>query len=211
MKHKLVVTLSIAALAIGAGAAFFQSRPMEVAGGPAIGRPAPQFTATDSMGKSHKLSDFKGKYVVLEWFNNGCPFVVKHYKPGNMQALQKEMTAKGVVWLTISSSAEGKQGYLTNETANNLRKEWTMNSTAILMDSAGTIGRMYGARTTPHMFVLDPNQNVIYMGAIDDKPSANSDDIAGARNHVREALREAMAGRRVSMPTSQPYGCSVKY
>ncbi|MFN3683017.1 MAG: thioredoxin family protein [Fimbriimonadaceae bacterium] len=176
-----------------------------------VGQPAPAFTLKDTEGKSHSLSSFKGKYVVLEWTNHQCPFVVKHYASGNMQKLQKWAKDKGVVWLTILSSAPGKQGYLEPAEAKRLMKEQGFNSTAYLFDTDGKVGKAYGARTTPHMYVIDPKGTLIYMGGIDDKPTANQADIAGARNHVMEALKEAMAGKAVSVPSTQPYGCSVKY
>jgi peroxiredoxin len=177
----------------------------------AVGQPAPDFKLVDSNGKEHSLSDFKGKYVVLEWFNHQCPFVVKHYRPGHMQSLQKQAKEMGVVWLTIISSAPGKQGHRTPAQANELISEWNIASAAMLLDESGRVGRLYGARTTPHMFVISPEGQLIYAGAITDNPSADSATIQGARNHVMEALREAMAGKPVSVPTTQPYGCTVKY
>ncbi|MCU0315984.1 MAG: thioredoxin family protein [Fimbriimonadaceae bacterium] len=198
-------TLLVGGIAIAA-LAFAQQ-----AAGPRIGAVAPAFTLPDSNGKSHNLKDFSGKYVVLEWTNHQCPFVVKHYKNGDMQATQKWAADKGVVWLTILSSAPGKQGFLDAAGVNSLRKEQGFQSAATLLDPQGTVGRAYAARTTPHMFVIDPKGTVIYMGAIDSNSSANPADIKGARNHVRAALEEAMAGKAVSIPSSQPYGCSVKY
>lgn len=180
-------------------------------GDPSIGKAAPAFTGVDSNGKSHTLSDFKGKYVVLEWLNHGCPYVRKHYDGQNMQGLQKEFTGKDVVWLSIISSAEGKQGYSTPEKANADVKENGASPTAVLIDPKGEIGRLYGAKTTPHMFVIDPAGNVIYKGAIDSVKSADKDDVAGATNYVRAALTEAMAGKPVSQAVTTAYGCSVKY
>lgn len=176
-----------------------------------VGQAAPAFTLKDVEGKSHSLSSFKGKYVVLEWTNHQCPYVVKHYASGNMQKLQKWAKEKGVVWLTILSSAPGKQGYLEPSQAKQLMKEQGFASAAYLFDTDGKVGKAYGARTTPHMYVIDPKGTLIYMGAIDDKPTANQADIPGARNHVVKALEEAMAGKPVSVPSTQPYGCSVKY
>lgn len=175
------------------------------------GQPAPDFELKDTAGQSRKLSDFKGKYVVLEWVNHGCPFVVKHYGSRNMQGLQKEATGKDVVWLSICSSAEGKQGYHTAEEWQNVNHEKGFAGTAVLLDPAGAVGRQYGARTTPHMYVVDPNGTLIYQGAIDDKPSTDQDDIPGAKNYVRVALDEAIAGKPVSQGQTKPYGCSVKY
>ncbi len=175
------------------------------------GQPAPDFSLTDTAGTAHKLSDFKGKFVVLEWVNHGCPFVVKHYKPGNMQALQTEYTGKGVVWLSICSSAEGKQGFYTAAEWAAVNEEKGGKATAILLDPAGTVGRQYGAKTTPHMYVINPEGTLIYQGAIDDKPSTDSADISAARNYVKAALDAAMAGQPVATPQTKPYGCSVKY
>ncbi len=195
-------------LLAGAAALVAQSLTMP---GAKVGGRAPGFTLTDSMGKAHNLSDFKGKYVVLEWTNHQCPFVVKHYKNGDMQATQKWAKDKGIVWLSIVSSAEGKQGYVTAEMANEIRKNGGHHSAATLLDKDGAVGKLYAARTTPHMFVINPEQTVIYMGAIDDKSTPDTEDIAGARNHVKEALNEAMNGKPVSVASTQPYGCSVKY
>ena len=178
---------------------------------PQTGQPAPEFTLTDSNGKSHKLSDFKGKFVVLEWLNHGCPFVVKHYGNGNMQGLQKEFTGKDVVWLSIVSSAPGKQGHMSPEEANKAKEEKGSASTAVLLDEDGTVGRLYDAKVTPHMFVVDPEGTLIYMGAIDDVKSTDAADIAGAKNYVKQTLDEAMAGKPVSEPTTAAYGCGIKY
>jgi len=176
-----------------------------------VGEPAPAFTATDSNGKQVSLAQFKGKYVVLEWHNQGCPFVVKHYGSGNLPKLQKEWTAKGVVWLAIISSAPGKQGFVDGKGANQDMQAHSAAPTATLLDPKGEVGRLYGAKTTPHMFVIGPQGQLIYNGAIDDKSSADPADIPGARNYVAQALTEAMSGRPVSQPTTPPYGCSVKY
>ena len=176
-----------------------------------IGAPAPNFTAVDSNGKNHNLSDFKGKTVVLEWTNHDCPFVKKHYETNNMQKLQKSATAQGVIWLSIISSAPGQQGFVNGAKANELTKSRNAAPTAVILDPDGKLGRLYGARTTPHMFVIAPNGNLAYMGAIDDKPSANKDDVATAKNFVAEALSAIKAGKPVAVATTQPYGCSVKY
>jgi peroxiredoxin len=176
-----------------------------------VGDPAPSFTLTDTKGQTHSLADLKGKTVVLEWWNYECPFVGKHYGSGNMQKLQKEWTAKGVVWLTVSSSASGKQGYVDAAKANAWMKEKGAAQTAVLLDHDGKVGRAYGAKTTPHMFVIDPKGTVVYAGGIDDKPSTDQADVATAKNFVSAALVEVTAGKRVTMAISQPYGCSVKY
>jgi peroxiredoxin len=176
-----------------------------------VGQPAPAFTLTDSHGKPHSLADFKGKVVVLEWWNFECPFVGKHYGSGNMQKLQKEWTAKGVVWLTVSSSAPGKQGHVDGAKANALMKEKGGASTAVLLDHDGKVGKAYGAKTTPHMFVIDTKGALVYAGGIDDKPSTDQADIVAAKNYVAAAIAEVTAGKPVTTATSQPYGCGVKY
>jgi peroxiredoxin len=175
------------------------------------GQPAPAFELTDASGKSVTLADFKGRYVVLEWTNPGCPFVLKHYGSQNMQSLQKEATAKGVVWLAISSTAHGHSDYLAPAALVAQYKQWGAAPTAMLMDDSGKVGKTYGARTTPHMYVIDPKGQLLYAGGIDDKRSANPDDVKTAKNFVRAALGEAMAGKPVSTPSATPYGCSVKY
>jgi peroxiredoxin len=176
-----------------------------------IGDPAPGFTAVDSNGKQQKLSEYKGKYVVLEWHNQGCPYTKKHYDSGNMQRLQKEWTAKGVVWLTVISSAPGKQGFVTPAQENEYLSKMNATPTAVLMDPAGTLGHLYDAKTTPQMYIIDPKGTLVYQGAIDDRPTADQSDIAGAKNYVNAALTEIMAGKPVSEPATRPYGCSVKY
>lgn len=176
-----------------------------------VGERAPDFTATDSNGKTQKLSDYAGKFVVLEWTNRGCPYTQKQYNSGNMQRLQKEWTAKGVVWLTVVSSAQGKQGYVTATEENAYVKQVNADPTAVILDPDGTLGHLYDAKTTPHMFIINPQGMLIYNGAIDDRPTTDVADIQGAKNYVTLALDEAMAGKAVSVATSRPYGCSVKY
>jgi peroxiredoxin len=176
-----------------------------------VGEPAPDFSATDSNGKVEKLSDYRGKFVVLEWTNRGCPYTQKHYNSGNMQRLQGEWTSRGVVWLTVISSAPGKQGYLTASEENAYLKQVNASPTAVLMDPTGALGHLYDAKTTPHMFVISPQGTLIYNGAIDDRPTTDVNDVSGATNYVSAALGEAMSGKPVSTPTSRPYGCSVKY
>ncbi len=177
----------------------------------AVGRPAPAFTLTDTKGKQHNLADYKGKYVILEWVNFGCPFVKKHYESGNMQATQKKAVDKGVVWLSVCSSAKFKQGNMSAADWNEEIADRKLASTAVLLDESGQVGRAYGAKTTPHMYIVNPDGVLIYRGAIDDKPSTNKDDIPGARNYVLAALDESMAGKPVSMASTTPYGCAVKY
>jgi peroxiredoxin len=178
---------------------------------PQLGKPAPDFSLNDLSGKKHELSDLKGKFVVLEWVNFGCPFVRKHYGSENMQRLQKEFTEKGVVWLSICSSAPGKQGNETPEAAKIGLSRFGSAASAYLVDQDGKVGRLYGAKTTPDMFVINPEGILIYAGAIDDKPTPNPSTIAGANNYVEAALTEAESGKAVSVPSTKPYGCSVKY
>ena len=201
MKTKLLF-LTLTALCTGA---------LFAADAPKVGAPAPVFSLPDANGKTHSLGQYKGKYVVLEWFNPGCPFVQKHYKSDNMQALQKQFTGKGVAWLTIDSSAPGSQGYLTAEEAKKQMSEWSMGSTALLLDPEGKVGHEYHANNTPHMVVVNPEGKVIYEGAIDSTPSINPDDIKSSTNYVKVALEESMAGKPVSTAQTKAYGCSVKY
>ncbi len=177
---------------------------------PAIGKPAPDFTGTDSLGKTHKLSDLKGKTVVLEWTNPECPFVVRHYSSGTMQQLQQKYTKEGIVWLSINSSAEGKQGYETPDEANATFKENEFQSTALILDPKGEIGHLYDAKTTPHMFVIDKEGVLVYEGAIDDNDSAKPSD-KPAKNYVSTALESLAAGKPVEVSQTKPYGCGVKY
>lgn len=175
------------------------------------GKQAPDFTARDTAGKEVKLSSFRGKTVVLEWTNHQCPYTVKHYASGNMQALQKDATGDGVVWLTIVSSAPGTQGYVEAAEADKLTRDRKAEPSAVLLDPEGSVGHLYEAKTTPHMFVVDASGKLIYMGAIDDKPTSNQADIKGARNYVREALDALAEGRPIAVASARPYGCSVKY
>lgn len=178
---------------------------------PVIGERAPAFSGVDTNGVTHSLSDFEGKTVVLEWSNPGCPYVKKHYDSGNMQSVQKSATSDGVVWLTIVSSADGKQGHMTPDDANSYMAEMKSNATARLLDPTGEIGNLYDAKTTPHMFVVNPEGTLVYQGAIDDDPSFKPDGIATADNYVTAALSSVAAGEAVEVTSSQPYGCSVKY
>ncbi len=178
---------------------------------PAIGEKAPAFTLKDYHGETHSLSDFEGKFVVLEWLNHDCPFVVKFYQGGHMQDLQKKYTEKDVVWLVINSSAPGKQGHLTPDAAKKISAEKKAQHTALLLDHDGKVGRAYDARVTPHMYVINPEGKLIYNGAIDSIRSARAADIPRAENYVVAALDAAMNGGEVATPVSRPYGCSVKY
>lgn len=198
-------TLLITALTTFAVTAVFAAES------PKVGSAAPDFSLTDAKGATHSLSQSKGKYVVLEWFNPQCPFVKKHYGSGNMQKLQQEYSEKGVVWMSIDSSATEKEGYLTPEAATKQMADWKMNSTTLLLDSDSKAGRAYGAKNTPHMFVVNPEGKIVYEGAIDSKATADPADIANATNYVKVALDESLAGKPVSHPNTKPYGCSVKY
>jgi AhpC/TSA family len=180
-------------------------------GGPRVGQLAPDFTGTDSNGKTVSLHEYRGRTVVLEWSNHECPFVGKHYRSGNMQALQKDATRDGVVWLTILSSAPGTQGSVSAEQANELTRSRGAAPTAVVLDPTGAIGKEYAARTTPHMFVIDKTGMLAYMGGIDDRPTTEVGDVAGARNYVRLALTAVAEGKPVADPVTRPYGCSVKY
>lgn len=201
MKTKLLTAL----LSIAASTALFG------ADSPAVGTNAPDFSLTDSKGKTQSVSQYKGKYVVLEWFNPECPFVKKHYGSGNMQKLQEEFTGKGIVWLTIDSNAPGLEGHLTAEQANAKMVEWKTKQTALLLDPDGKAGRSYGAKNTPHMFVINPEGKIVYEGAIDSKATPNPADITSATNYVKVALNESLSGKSVSTANTKPYGCSVKY
>lgn len=176
-----------------------------------VGQAAPDFTLKDTAGKTVKLSDYKGKHVVLEWTNPGCPFVQKHYDSGNMPATQKDAAAKGVVWLAINSTEKASGDYLEPAKLAAWASSKKSQPTAMLMDEEGTTGKAYGARTTPHMYIVDPQGKLVYAGGIDSIPSANQADIPKAVNYVKQGLGEALAGKPVSMASTRPYGCSIKY
>lgn len=181
------------------------------AGQAEAGKKAPDFTLTDLSGKNVTLSKLNGRFVVLEWFNDGCPFVKKHYIGGNMQSLQSEAVKKGVVWLTICSSAPGKQGHHSTEEYKQVLKDWKAEPTHFLVDSEGTVGHLYGAKTTPDMFVISKDGTVIYAGAIDDQPVPDPTSVKGAKNYVKEALDQCLAGKEITTKSIKSYGCSVKY
>ena len=176
-----------------------------------VGDSAPAFTATDSHGQTRSLDQYKGKFVVLEWTNRGCPFTQKHYTSGNMQNLQKEWTGKGVVWLTVVSSAPGTQGYVTADQENSYLLKVNAAPTAALLDPSGKLGHLYSAKTTPDMYVIDPKGRLIYSGAIDNRATTDPDDVKGADNYITDALMAAMSGKPVQTSSTRPYGCSVKY
>jgi peroxiredoxin len=181
------------------------------AAAPEVGKPAPAFSGTDSAGKTWSLEALQGSPVILEWTNDHCPYVVKHYETGNMQALQKEATDAGYVWLSVISSASGKQGYVTGEEADALTASRDAAPSAVLLDSDGSIGKAFGARTTPHMFIVDETGTLVYMGGIDDKPTTDKADVAGAENYVRLAMADRADGKPVQQAVTRPYGCSIKY
>jgi hypothetical protein len=204
----LASSLSLAALMVGVGVSCSVHASPGIA---AVGQPAPAFSARDTAGRTVSLADFKGKTVVLEWVNPGCPYVQKHYRSANMQGTQREAAGKGVVWLAINSTAKDHSDYLAPAALGDWMKGQQAAASATLMDSEGTVGRAYGARTTPHMYVIDTKGTLVYAGAIDNKPTANTADIAGATNHVKVALAESLAGKPVSVAQTRAYGCSVKY
>lgn len=175
------------------------------------GATAPEFRALDSAGKERSLGEFKGRTIVLEWTNHDCPYVRKHYGAGAMQALQKEATAAGIIWLSIISSGPGQQGFVSGAQANALTIQRKAVPTAVLLDPTGAVGKLYGAKTTPHMFIIDPQGILVFQGGIDDRPTANPADLPKANNYVRAALADMAAGRPVAVAASTPYGCSVKY
>lgn len=172
---------------------------------------APAFTLVDAEGVERSLADFRGRTVVLEWTNEGCPYVQKHYEAGAMQALQREATGDGVVWLTIISSAPGQQGYVEGEAAREWQSRNNAAATHLLLDPEGTVGRLYDARTTPDMRIIDPEGRVLFVGGIDDRPTNKIEDLEGANNYVKAALADMEAGRPVATPFATPYGCSIKY
>jgi peroxiredoxin len=204
-------TLAVAALAAISAFAVEQATAVLPVATAKAGAPAPSFSAPDIAGKTVRLGDYAGKIVVLEWTNDGCPFVGKHYDSGNMQALQQKYTAAGVVWLTIASSAPGEQGYVTPAEAKSDLARWRAAPTDFLFDPEGVVGRLYDARATPHMVVIDRSGRVVYMGAIDDKPSTQLADVKTAHNYVVAALDAIAAGQPVAVASTRAYGCSIKY
>jgi hypothetical protein len=195
-------------LSIAAGIAY---QPLSASAAPAIGQPAPPFAGTDSQGNTVSLGDFRGSIVVLEWTNHDCPFVRRHYETGNMQRLQQQAAGAGVVWLTVISSAPGEQGFVEGKEADALTDARGAAPRAVILDPSGEIGQAYAAKTTPHMFVIDPGGKLVYMGAIDNEPRNAGADPARAQNYVRDALGALAENKQISTSVTQPYGCSIKY
>jgi len=200
---------TLVALAATAAAAAAVRTPAEAAA--QTGRAAPEFSVTDTKGVRHALAAYRGKTVILEWTNHECPYTVRHYATGNMQALQTAATASGAIWLTVISSRPRTQGYVEAAEADGLTTSRNARPTGVVLDPQGQLGRLYGARTTPHMFIIDGSGVLVYMGAIDDRPSAGHASVKGARNYVREALDAIAAGRPIALASTRPYGCTVKY
>lgn len=210
MSRRQFLTRTGAVVAVG-GASTLGGRPSWAAVAAKVGEPAPAFTATSTVGSPVSLASYKGKIVVLEWTNHECPYVRKHYESGNMQALQRETTGLGIIWLTIISSAKGEQGYVTSAQADELTTSRKAVPTLVLLDEKGVVGRMYGATNTPHMYVVDKTGLLVYAGAIDDRPTTRKADVQGANNYVKAALESVAAGQPVKTPVTRAYGCTVKY
>jgi peroxiredoxin len=209
-RRTFVAGTTLAGLATVAGRGIFAS-PAWAAGVAKVGDTAPAFTTAATNGRSVSLADQRGKIVILEWTNHDCPYVRKHYESGNMQTLQKEITAQGVVWLTLISSSPGTQGYVSPKEADELTASRKANPTAVLLDPTGAVGKAYGATNTPHMYIVDKAGLLVYAGAIDDRPTTRRADVQGAHNYVRAALEDMAAGRAVQTPVTRAYGCTVKY
>jgi hypothetical protein len=211
MKPAIMIASALAVVAGGVSIVSLGGEEAAAATAPVVGQPAPNFRLADMNGRPVTLADYRGKTVVLEWHNPGCPFVQKHYTSGNMQKTQAAATRDGVVWLSINSGGPGKQGHMDGAAAKQLVSKVGAKPTAYLLDPKGVVGKVYDAKTTPHMYVIDGKGTLVYAGGIDDKPTANPADVNGARNHVLAALTELKAGKAVSVASSRPYGCSVKY
>jgi peroxiredoxin len=209
-RRTFVAGTTLAGLATVAGRGILAS-PAWAAGVAKVGETAPAFNTAATNGRSVSLADQRGKIVILEWTNHDCPYVRKHYDSGNMQTLQKEITAQGVVWLTLISSSPGTQGYVSPKEADELTASRKANPTAVLLDPTGAVGKAYGATNTPHMYIVDKAGLLVYAGAIDDRPTTRRADVQGARNYVRAALEDMAAGRAVQTPVTRAYGCTVKY
>ncbi len=201
-RQTFIAGLALAGLASAA--------PALAQGAPRIGAAAPAFSVVDADGKPQKLADYAGKTVVLEWTNDECPYVRKHYNSATMQQLQKDMAKDGVVWLSVISSPPGEQGYADGPRAKELTKSRDAAPAAVLLDPKGAMGRAYGAQTTPHMYIINPQGTLVYAGAIDDKPSASASSLNGAKSYVRQAIAELKAGKPVSEASTKAYGCAIK-
>jgi peroxiredoxin len=212
-RHGVYPLLALAVLATSAvTASVGKSEAAPLSENPVVGKPAPAFTVSDTKGKTHSLESYRGKWVVLEWFNHDCPYTRKHYSTKNMQTLQREYTEKGVVWISVVSSAPGTQGYLASAAdADRAMTDRKASPSFIVRDTAGTLGRLYGARTTPHLYVIDAQGVLRYAGAIDNKPSPSPSGVSGAHNYLKAALDAGLAGKPIAVGTTQPYGCDVKY
>ena len=209
-RRTFVAGTTLAGLGTVAGRGILAS-PAWAAGLAKVGETAPVFNTAATSGRSVSLADQRGKIVILEWTNHDCPYVRKHYDSGNMQTLQKEITAQGVVWLTLISSSPGTQGYVSPKEADELTASRKANPTAVLLDPTGAVGKAYGATNTPHMYIVDKAGLLVYAGAIDDRPTTRRADVQGAHNYVRAALDDMAAGRAVQTPVTRAYGCTVKY
>jgi peroxiredoxin len=213
IRHRVYPLLALAVLAISAVTALVRdSEAAPILANPNVGQPAPLFTVIDTKGNAQSLESYRGKWVVLEWFNHECPYTRKHYYTNNMQNLQREYTEKGAVWISVVSSAPGKQGYLASAAeADRAMTERKAASSFVVRDTAGVLGRQYGARTTPHLYVVDPQGVLRYAGAIDNKPSPSPSEVPGAQNYLKAALDAGIAGKPIAIGMTQPYGCDVKY
>lgn len=212
IRNRAFVPLALAVVASYTAAACTESsQASPIPESPPVNQPAPAFTVTDTKGQSHSLDSYRGKWVVLEWFNHDCPYTKKHYKSDNMQALQREYTTKNVVWISVISSAPGKDGYGSAAEIDGQMIEKKASPSFVVRDTAGVLGRMYGARNTPQLFAIDPEGVLRYAGAIDDKPTSKAKDVKGAQNYLKAALDAGLAGQAIAVATTQPYGCDVKY
>src|SRR5688500_4491001 len=211
IRHRYFLSLAAVVIASLVSSGCSESEAAPVPASPRVNQPAPAFTVVDTKGTSHSLDSYRGQWVVLEWFNHDCPYTKKHYKSDNMQALQREYTAKNVVWISVISSAPGKDGYGSAADIDQQMIEKKAAPSFVVRDTAGVLGRMYGARNTPQLFAIDPEGVPRYAGAIDDKPTSKAKDVQGAKNYLKAALDAGLAGQPIAVSTSQPYGCDVKY
>ena len=211
IRHRYFTSLALVVIASFTSYGCSESEAAPIPDSPPVNQPAPTFTVSDTRGTTHTLDSYRGKWVVLEWFNHDCPYTKKHYITDNMQALQREYTAKGIVWISVISSAPGKDGYGSAADIDRQMAEKKASPSFVVRDTAGTLGRMYGARTTPQLFAIDPTGVLRYAGAIDDKRSSKAKDVETANNYLKAALDAGLAGQPIAVATSQPYGCEVKY